>query len=122
MALGRSLTCGVFELGCIREVDVLVTNSAETVITAPARLIADCRVAFRAAALDAIERAEAAGSPVVVDLAATKEIDSSGLGLLVLIEKRGREKGLTTVLRRPGHEVRTMLAVTKLEMLFTIEG
>lgn len=100
---------------------MLVTNGAETVISAPARLIADCRVAFRAAALDAIERAAVAGGAVVVDLSETKEIDSSGLGLLVLIEKRAREQALVTVLREPGHEVRTMLAVTKLEMLFTID-
>lgn len=100
---------------------MLVTDSLETVISSPARLIADCRVAFRSAALDAVERAAKSGSPVIVDLSATLEIDSSGLGLLVLIEKRAREKGLTTVLRKPGKAVRTMLAVTKLEMLFTIQ-
>lgn len=100
---------------------MLVTDSVETIISAPQRLIADCRVAFRAAALDAVEKAAKTGSPVIVDLARTTEIDSSGLGLLVLIEKRAREKGLATVLRRSGKEVRTMLAVTKLEMLFRIE-
>ena len=100
---------------------MLVTDNVETVIIAPVRLIADYRVAFRAEALAAIERASTEGHRVVVDLAETIEIDSSGLGLLVLIEKRAREKGLKTTLRGAGPEVRTLLAVTKLEMLFTMQ-
>jgi anti-anti-sigma factor len=108
-------------LGYIKEGDVLVTEIADTVINAPIRLVAEYRADFRAAALKTIERAAVAGNSIVVDLSATVEIDSSGLGLLVLVEKRAREKGLSTVLRRPGTEVRTMLAVTKLEMLFTIQ-
>lgn len=121
MALVSSLTCVLCTVGYIQEVDVLVTENMETVIIAPARLIAENRVAFRADALDAVDRAAAASGSVVVDLAATTEIDSSGLGLLVLIQKRSREKGLKTVLRGTGKEVRSMLVVTKLEMLFTMQ-
>ena len=121
MALVSSLTCVLCTVGYIQEVDVLVTENMETVIIAPARLIAENRVAFRADALDAVDRAAAASGSVVVDLAATTEIDSSGLGLLVLIQKRSREKGLKTVLRGTGKAVRSMLVVTKLEMLFTMQ-
>jgi anti-sigma B factor antagonist len=100
---------------------VSVSQAEEVVISAPDRLIAENRAEFRSKALGHIDRAAEAGAVVVVDLQLTKEIDSSGLGLLVLVEKRSRERGLRTVLRGAGEEVRSMLAVTRLEMLFTIE-
>jgi anti-anti-sigma factor len=128
VAEGKSSATGAFEativrraLGYIKEGDVLVNEIADTVLVAPLRLVAEHRADFRNEALKTIERAATAGHSIVVDLTSTVEIDSSGLGLLVLVEKRARERGIKTVLRKPGTEVRTMLAATKLEMLFTIQ-
>ena len=73
-------------------------------------------------ALEHIDKAARKGAQeYVVDLAITNEIDASGLGILVLIEKRAREKGMKTVLERPSGEVLRLLDVTRLEYLFGLD-
>ncbi|MBI2797043.1 MAG: STAS domain-containing protein [Gemmatimonadetes bacterium] len=91
-------------------------------VSAPVRLIADTRAQFRMDALEHLDRAAKTGAhEYAVDLTVTDEIDASGLGILVLIEKRAREKGMKTVLERPSGEVLHLLDVTRLEYLFGLE-
>ena len=91
-------------------------------VSAPVRLIAGTRAQFRMDALEQLDRAASAGAvEYVVDLAVTDEIDASGLGTLVLIEKRAREKGMRTVLERPSGEVLHLLDVTRLDYLFDLD-
>ncbi len=86
---------------------------------APARLTSDHRHEFRRAVLEALEQAAARSALAVeIDLSTTIEMDASGLGVLVLLQKRARERGLTTRLINTQHNVRSLLALTKLESLF----
>lgn len=88
-------------------------------IQAPSRLVAETRVDFRCAALDSLERAGDVGSPLLaIDMGETRDVDASGLGILVLVQKRARERGLSTRLLNTQHNVRSLLALTKLEGLF----
>ena len=91
-------------------------------VSAPTRLIADTRAQFRIDALEHLEVAAKKGAhEYAVDLTVTSEIDASGLGILVLIEKRAREKGMKTVLERASGEVLHLLDVTRLEYLFGLD-
>jgi anti-anti-sigma factor len=101
---------------------MLATADAMTFqLTVPMRLIADTRAEFRITALEALERAAQQGArDFVLDLASTLQVDASGLGILVLIEKRARERGMRTVLQQPGAELRHLLDVTRLDYLFRI--
>lgn len=88
-------------------------------LAAPFRLTSHHRLDFRRAVLEALETAATAGAPVVsVDLARTIEMDASGLGVLVLLQKRARERGLRTRLLNTPHAVRDMLHMTRLDALF----
>lgn len=96
--------------------------SPSSVLPAPPRLVAASRVDFRCAALDALQRAADEGTNVLaIDMARTAEVDASGLGILVLVQKRARERGLATRLLGVRGEVRALLALTKLEGLFAYE-
>lgn len=86
---------------------------------APPRIVVDTRVEFRSAALESLERANETGAHLFsIDMTETRDVDASGLGILVLVQKRARERGLTTRLLNTRHDVRSLLAHTKLESLF----
>lgn len=88
-------------------------------LLAPTRLVAETRVDFRCAALDSLERAGESGAPqLAIDMTETRDVDASGLGILVLVQKRARERGLSTRLLNTQNSVRSLLALTKLEGLF----
>lgn len=90
-------------------------------LVAPSRLVSTERLEFRRAALEALETVSRAGAKAVeVDLSAVVEIDASGLGVLILLQKRARERGLNTRLVRPPMLVAEMLYATQLEALFEI--
>jgi anti-anti-sigma regulatory factor len=88
------------------------------VLVAPERLIASTRSEFRGAALAHLERLGAEDRSLIIDLAQTVELDASGLGILVLIQKRAKERGLSTCLRRAPERVRNLLQLTLLDFLF----
>jgi anti-anti-sigma factor len=91
-------------------------------IPAPSRLGADTRVSFRDVALECLERADRLGAgALTIDLRRTDELDASGLGLLVMLHKRARERGVTTILAHVPEHVRMLLAATKLDSLFKFE-
>jgi anti-anti-sigma regulatory factor len=48
------------------------------------------------------------------------EIDAAGLGILVLVQKRAKERGLSTNLRRTPERVRNLLKLTMLDFLFEL--
>ena len=91
----------------------------EVSIEAPPRLTAEHRVGFRDSALEGLERAAGAGLQALrIDMAGTEDVDASGLGTLVVLQKRARERGLSTRLAGTRAQVRSLLAATKLESLF----
>ena len=92
-------------------------------LTSPERLIAETRVDFRCAAFDCLERVTESGAEeLVLDMGETRDVDAAGLGILVLVQKRARELGVATRLRRTQPHVRTLLKLTKLEPLFLFEA
>ncbi len=94
----------------------------DQLVLAPPRLVAETRVDFRCAALDSLERAGESGIPALaIDMSDTRDVDASGLGILVLVQKRARERGLVTRLVRTQSSVRSLLALTKLDGLFEFQ-
>ena len=86
----------------------------------PARLVAETRSDFRKVALDYVAQAVVRGEKrITVDLSGTTEIDASGLGILLFVNTRAAEQGLTTHLVRVPPHVMGMLELTKLRQVFT---
>src|SRR5688572_26611811 len=81
-------------------------HNLEGVLVAPEKLIAATRAEFRANALAHLAALGAKATAMVIDFGNTAEIDTSGLGVLVLIQKRAKERGLPTRLRRTPERVR----------------
>ena len=89
-------------------------------LVAPERLIASTRADFRSAALAHVDQLPANSSAMVIDMGQTVELDASGLGILVLIQKRAKARGLSTILRRTPERVRNLLNLTLLDFLFEL--
>ena len=85
----------------------------------PSRLVAETRSEFRQTALEHVTQAAARGdSSVVIDLSGATEVDASGLGILLFVNSRAKEHGMTTHLVRVPAPVRALLELTKLEPIF----
>jgi anti-anti-sigma factor len=95
----------------------------ETVVTAPVNLGAETRVGFRENALAALEQLEEGetGGRIVVDLSATRHIDSAGLGALVMLQLRAADRKQSVCLRGASQEIRFLLEMTRLAARFVIE-
>jgi len=97
---------------------MLMSNCIDALVP-PTRLIAETRSEFRKIALDYIALAIARGeSRVTVDLGATKEIDASGLGILLFVNSRAADQGMTTHLVKVPKDVMALLDLTKLTQIF----
>ena len=95
-----------------------MSNCIEALVP-PSRLVADTRAEFRRSALEHVSQAAARGdSRITVDLGATTEIDASGLGILLFVNTRAREHGLSTHLVNVPQSVRGLLDLTKLSHIF----
>ena len=94
---------------------------AMSALRCPAHLTADSRVAFRTQALGALDAALAAGaSAVTLDLGAVVDIDASGLGVLILLQKRAREQQLRVRLLNVPSTVERLFDETRMGPLFEI--
>ena len=101
---------------------MLVAENYNEVLIAPALLDAASRLDFRRAALEYLERTvQRNGTRVVIDLKHTTGMDASGLGVLVLVQKRARERMVAVRLLHTPAAVMQMISLTKLEYLFEIE-
>ena len=95
------------------------TEEVSNTFAAPERIIAETRAAFRRDALNFMEMAVAAGLiDVSLDMSKTVEVDASGLGVLVVVQKKSKELGLHLRVARAPQQVRYLLLLTKLEHLF----
>ncbi len=94
----------------------------QVVLQAPERLVSEHRLDFRRDALERLMKAAAEGAQrITIDLRDTREVDASGLGVLVLLQKRARESFLSTRLTHTPPTVRHLLHLTQLEGLFEFE-
>jgi anti-anti-sigma factor len=98
---------------------MLTAEHYHEALIAPPRLDAASRLSFRRAALEHLERiTQRSETHFVIDLQHTIDIDASGLGVLVLIQKRARERMVATKLLHAPPSVKQMIALTRLEYLF----
>ena len=98
-----------------------VPTAARHEFAAPAQLIAPTRAQFRQLVLDGVELAHAArASHVAIDMRGVQAVDSSGLGVFVLLHKRATERGLRVRLRGTPPHVVDLLELTRLRPLFDL--
>jgi anti-anti-sigma factor len=98
------------------------TINEEKILTAPTRLVAETRAEFRNTAVSAIETAGREAKLITLDLAATREMDATGLGTLVAIQNRAKQSGMTVKLVNVTEEVLALLVLTELLHLFVVEA
>ena len=88
-----------------------------TVISVTGQLIVGNRQELKD---DVIELLEAGSRQFLLDFEDTAYIDSSGLGVLVSLSKKIREKGGELRLANLNEDLRTLFELTKLDTLFFI--
>jgi anti-anti-sigma factor len=94
------------------------------VVKAPTSLGIETRAHFRRQALAALEGLRDADTSreLVIDLTATRAVDSAGLGVLVLIQRRAAEMRASVRLVGASEEVRYLLVMTRLDDRFIIDS
>jgi len=95
-----------------------------SVVQAPSKLGRETHAHFRREALEVLESSppSARERPLVIDLSGTREVDSAGLGALVLVQRRAAELRRPVHLRGASEEVRILLVMTRLDDRFVLEG
>ena len=88
------------------------------VLQAPENLGLVTREPFRQQANALLDDMGEGRGQLVVDLSATKEIDSAGLSALVMVHRHASERRQQVMLRNVGPEIEFLLVLTKLDDLF----
>jgi ABC-type transporter Mla MlaB component len=91
-------------------------------LAAPERLGLDTRIAFRKAAVEVLDQLPEGTGELIIELRRTRQVDSAGLGVLMLIQRHAAERRQTVVLRNPSDELRFLQVLTKLADLFRLEA
>ena len=97
-------------------------HEVERALLAPDTLGLDTRVEIRKSAIRLLEEMPEGTGRLVIDLARTRQVDSAGLGALMLIQRRAAERRQVVVLRNVSDEIRFLLVLTKLDDLFQLES
>jgi anti-anti-sigma factor len=97
-------------------------QEVERGLSAPDTLGLESRVEIRKAAFRLLGEMPEGTGRLVIELGRTRQIDSAGLGALMLIQRRAAERRQTVVLRNASEEIRFLLVLTKLYDLFQIEA
>src|SRR5437870_12686770 len=96
------------------------TRPGERVLAAPEELGLDPRTAFRRAAGALLEQLEGGAGRPVIDLSGTRQVDSAGLGALLLTQREAPERRLAACRRGANEELRFLLVPTKLHELIEL--
>ncbi|MGH6692708.1 MAG: STAS domain-containing protein [Gammaproteobacteria bacterium] len=100
---------------------MMTPQQSETVLAAPETLGLDSRTSFRRSAAEVLEQLPEGTGRLIIDLTATRVVDSAGLGALMLIQREATEHRQTVCLRGANEELRFLLVLTKLDDLFELE-
>ena len=90
-------------------------------LVAPEHLGLQSRTDFRQQAVTILDRLPEGEGRLVIDLGATRQVDSAGLGALMLIQRRAAERRQAVVLRSANEELRFLLVLTRLDDLFELD-
>ena len=90
-------------------------------LVAPEHLGLQSRTDFRQQAVTLLDRLPQGEGRLVVDLSATRQVDSAGLGALMLIQRKAAERSQTVVLRGATEELRFLLVLTRLDDRFELD-
>jgi anti-anti-sigma factor len=101
--------------------NMLTTQANCRFLAAPEHLGLDSRTEFRQAAAQLLEQLPERLGRLVIDLSATRQVDSAGLGALMLVQRRAAERRQVVVLKNANDELRFLLVLTKLDDLFQLE-
>jgi anti-sigma B factor antagonist len=93
-------------------------RSDAAVISVHGPLFAGNRQELKQVVLDALDQGN---RTVLIDFADTGYIDSSGLGVLISLSKKIRERGAELRLANLNGDLRTLFERTKLDALFQLE-
>lgn len=88
------------------------------VLPAPVNLGLQTREAFRQSATELLDEMPRGNGVLVVDFAATQEVDSAGLSALVMTQRHAADRGQQVMLSHVGAELEFLLVLTKLDDLF----
>lgn len=100
----------------------MATRPTEKVLAAPEQLGLESRTGFRRTASELLQQLPEGAGRLILDLSATRAVDSAGLGALMLIQRKAAERRQTVCLRGASEELRFLLVLTKLDDLFELEG
>lgn len=89
---------------------------------APETLGLETRDKIRREAAKLLDGMPPGGGELVIDLARTRQVDSAGLGALMLIQHHAAERRQTVRLVNVSDELRFLLVLTKLDELFEPEN
>ncbi len=101
---------------------LMVPRPVDKVLAAPDELTLEVRSAFRRAAEELLDGLPEGSGRLVIDLSATRHVDSAGLGALMLVQRKAAEGRRRVCLRGASEELRFLLVLTKLDDLFEIEA
>jgi anti-anti-sigma factor len=98
-----------------------IRSDSMTALSCSAYLTEDHRFDFRRTVFNALDAATAAGDPaVILDLSGVVAMDASGLGVLILLQKRARERGQRVRLLSVPSVVQRFFEDTRLGPMFDI--
>ena len=101
------------------EVSAMVLE--ERVVVAPQELGLDSRIEFRREAFSRVDNMPRGAGRLVIDLNATRSVDSTGLGALIMVQRRAAKRRVHVKLIGVNEELRFLLVLTKVEDLFELE-
>src|SRR2546428_11370211 len=105
-----------------RDVPALPTVPTDGYFAAPDHLGLGSRADFRRPAAELREQLPEGAGRLIIDMSGTRQVDSAGLGALMLIQRKAGERRLTVCLRGANEELRFLLVLTKLDDLFELES
>jgi anti-sigma B factor antagonist len=97
-----------------------LAGKATVTVTPPSQLVSTNRQEFKAKVLELLETA-AGLTQIIVDCTNCGYIDSSGLGVLVAVNKKARDRQVQIVIRGLNADLTILFQLTKLDSLFTLE-
>ncbi len=98
-----------------------MSEHAETVFQAPAKLGLKTREEFRRGCESLLDSLPRGRGRLVIDMELTQDIDSAGLQSLMLVQRYAAERKHVVELRNTNEEIRFLLVLTQLDSLFELD-